>query len=83
VASKTPQPRAPQGSHAFNPDPEVPPDFFGSRFCADCGKAGAEGDAQHPYGALPAVRLRYPDPPAGSVELDARIIGEGHHGDHR
>jgi hypothetical protein len=81
-AARTPQPRAPQGLHAFNPDPDVPADFHRRRFCADCGKPGADGDPQHPYGALPAVRLRYPEPPPGAAEIDARILGEDWHAEH-
>lgn len=82
MAGKTAQPRAPQGEHAFNLDPDVPPDFFGRRFCKDCGKAGLDGDPQHPYGALPAARLRYPDAPPGAAEIDARILGEDSHAEH-
>lgn len=62
--------------HAFNQDLTVPRDYAGRRYCADCGKPGADGDPQHPLGALPAIRQRYPDTPPAAVEIDARIMGE-------
>jgi hypothetical protein len=72
--AKQPEPR--KAAHAFNHDSAIPPDFHGRIYCADCGKPGRDGDAQHPFGALPAIRQRYPEPPPGTAELEARILGE-------
>lgn len=71
-----PPARPTPGPHAFDPDPEVPRDWYDRSYCRDCGKAGQPGDEQHPHGALP-LSLAAARPTADEVRaLEARILGE-------
>jgi hypothetical protein len=75
VASKgKAEPRPSLPPHAFDRDPEVPPDFFGRATCR-CGKVGKDGDEQHPLGALP-LPPTFPQQPAEVSEYEARKLGE-------
>lgn len=72
--AKKKQPRA--LPHAFEPDDALPADWQGRRVCAACRKPGAEGDPQHPVGALPLALTRFPPTPPEVREFEQRQLGE-------
>lgn len=62
--------------HAFDPDDTVPRDWYGRAYCRDCGKAGRDGDDQHPRGALPLSLASHRPTPEEVRAVEARILGE-------
>lgn len=59
--------------HDFNPDPTVPADYTGQRYCRHCHLAGKPGDPRHPHGALPPT----PEPADDDARtLQDRVLGE-------
>jgi hypothetical protein len=56
-------------AHHFDPDPRVPTDWRGRRFCQRCHLPGHDGDDRHP-------EPRYPTTPTEVLAAERRRLGE-------
>jgi hypothetical protein len=61
--------------HAFDEDPNVPPDWTGRRTCR-CHLIGEAGDQHHPVDAEPLSSTLLPPTPEPAREIDTRRLGE-------